>query len=947
MPLTLEVSFAGLPQVWIPLPRSLHFRQHNIPVRATQELFVSPRHGVASKGGADLMLTGNGFVFPTVNSTLVGCVFGRSYFSHAVVSSATTMTCRAPPLASITSAEPPVDVTIDLSFDGGQTMTNLNNFYSYLRDFEFSGIVPSGGLYSSLTQATLSGKGFQRTPNLFFRFGEKQVSAALANAQSLRTIAPIQDEPGTYPILYSVDNQTFVATGLYWIASATSLVRAIIPDRGFRVGGTNVTLVTTGLYWLPSLACVFGYAPVSVIPVYDANDPSNPRLTCLTPPCEKAMYLDGLGPQDPEEDCHGFVTVQMTFNGRNMFGNLSYEYVRMPQVFYASPFPAGGFNNEVTIALFGENFQEPMWCRWWNLEEGPATDVTPAFMRCRAPSLPPELQPDNTTAHSVLSYFEISPNGQDWTRFKRAWLWYREPQVLTIEPNTTFRTFAPEGDFIITGRYFRLLQADLVQCVWLYDKYQPAERTPAVLLAPDVLRCRPSQPAAASGIDTEYLQPLGVSLEVSMSTQVDSATELTVLAEDRMELLASGEGLYPGPAVFPTTCLVTGGCTLTLRGDRLWAEDPIYGSGNRSDAKLFVAVGDHLLEARRGKDPNWATIRLPPTPHMAVVPRSEPLRLTRNLQDYTPPIVNIGYNPIPLGTYYRPELHNGTLQSCPQGHACPGIGANQSALDYSGEAPVRCLPGSWMNATGYFECETCPEGVYCPRYAMIEPEHCDTGYVCWGNTGFDANLALCPGGALCIRPPYGKTPSSSSSRFPFIRRLKAKSAETDVDTSQPEEPSQELALPSTSAPSRRLRIATVPTTVEIQTCPAGYFCPPGSIAQMEPEGTLSYLSPMQCTRLGIVCSEGSSNPMASDVMAGPGEYVAFDNSGVLPCPVGMSCPGGTFSIPQPCPPGQYQVSSGAPACSTCTAGTICPGFGSALPQLCVPTTICPWATYRV
>ena len=27
-----------------------------------------------------------------------------------------------------------------------------------------------------------------------------------------------------------------------------------------------------------------------------------------------------------------------------------------------------------------------------------------------------------------------------------------------------------------------------------------------------VLRCRPSQPAAASGLDTEYLQPLGVCL---------------------------------------------------------------------------------------------------------------------------------------------------------------------------------------------------------------------------------------------------------------------------------------------------------------------------------------------------------------------------------------------------------------------------------------------------
>ena len=31
-------------------------------------------------------------------------------------------------------------------------------------------------------------------------------------------------------------------------------------------------------------------------------------------------------------------------------------------------------------------------------------------------------------------------------------------------------------------------------------------------------------------------------------------------------------------------------------------------------------------------------------------------------QDYTPADINIGFNPIPIGTYYRAELHNGTLQ---------------------------------------------------------------------------------------------------------------------------------------------------------------------------------------------------------------------------------------------------------------------------------------------
>ena len=36
----------------------------------------------------------------------------------------------------------------------------------------------------------------------------------------------------------------------------------------------------------------------------------------------------------------------------------------------------------------------------------------------------------SSTIDSILSYFEISPNGQDWTRFKRAWLWYRHACLL-------------------------------------------------------------------------------------------------------------------------------------------------------------------------------------------------------------------------------------------------------------------------------------------------------------------------------------------------------------------------------------------------------------------------------------------------------------------------------------------------------------------------------------
>lgn len=73
-------------------------------------------------------------------------------------------------------------------------------------------------------------------------------------------------------------------------------------------------------------------------------------------------------------------------------------------------------------------------------------------------------------------------------------------------------------------------------------------------------------------------------------------------------------------------------------------KNPVPSIENHPDPHLLV----QLLHEPRGarcarcarcahcaapQDPNWATVRLPPTPHMALVPRAEPLRLTRNLQD--------------------------------------------------------------------------------------------------------------------------------------------------------------------------------------------------------------------------------------------------------------------------------------------------------------------------
>ena len=45
--------------------------------------------------------------------------------------------------------------------------------------------------------------------------------------------------PGTYKIQYSVDDQTFVDTGVVWVASATSLVPSSKKSGGLQGGAPD------------------------------------------------------------------------------------------------------------------------------------------------------------------------------------------------------------------------------------------------------------------------------------------------------------------------------------------------------------------------------------------------------------------------------------------------------------------------------------------------------------------------------------------------------------------------------------------------------------------------------------------------------------------------------------------------------------------------------------
>jgi len=310
-----------------------------------------------------------------------------------------------------------------------------------------------------------------------------------------------------------------------------------------------------------------------------------------------------------------------------------------------------------------------------------------------------------------------------------------------------------------------------------------------------------------------------------------------------------------------------------------------------------------------------------------------------------------------MGTYYRPELHFGYAQKCRYGSFCVGGGSNQTRWLASPEASIKCPPGTWQNERESFGCFTCPEGVQCPEPGMDFPLRGTLGLVDWGKTGYDASQGLCPGGFMCLRPPHGKTPKTEDT----LRRLGAGTEERELPEFMiPNAPGQlpDMMLPgedinsapfiNSSAPGRRLRLPIIPPNVRMVACPAGYYCPPGTIADLSfkwsGEQVVEVITPINavpCSIPGIICSEGAHIPTVTDVVAAPGQYINADKSGVISCPLGYYCPGGVGNgMPIPCPPGTYQATKGAPVCSTCTAGTICPGFGGHLPELCPAGRVC-------
>ena len=269
---------------------------------------------------------------------------------------------------------------------------------------------------------------------------------------------------------------------------------------------------------------------------------------------------------------------------------------------------------------------------------------------------------------------------------------------------------------------------------------------------------------------------------------------------------------------------------------------------------------------------------------------------------------------------------------CPQGHFCiPGS-----------FEPQPCPAGTYQNASAQSGCELCPSGYYCdPSENGMFPITSFVEFVC--PEGF-----YCPDGTQNARQfpcPIGTFNNGTG----LQRESQCQPCLGGYYCGE-----NGLVFPTTLCSfgyfcKSGANIAT-PTLGELANiCPAGSYCPEGSIGPVPcPIGTYSNVSglwnEMQCTSCtpGLYC-DTPGIVEETDVCA-PGYFCSggAENAFWEECPLGYFCPQQSQS-PEPCPQGTFSNVSGLmnpSECLDCTPGTYCLSEG-----LTEPTGSCNQGYY--
>ena len=219
----------------------------------------------------------------------------------------------------------------------------------------------------------------------------------------------------------------------------------------------------------------------------------------------------------------------------------------------------------------------------------------------------------------------------------------------------------------------------------------------------------------------------------------------------------------------------------------------------------------------------------------------------------------------PAGSYC---LYNSTLPTeCPEGSYCP------EGTKYANE--YLCPNGTYSAVTGLTNitnCTSCTPGYYCGSRGLVSPTNkCAAGYFC--------------GGGSSLSTPFDS--GKSGYQISYV-------GETCVQV--------------------------VNTTLN-DICPAGHYCPEGSVAPIQcPPGTNSSSTGLTKVSDCPPCTKGFYCPLNGTVYATrkclstyycPAGTGSLDDT--LLCPVGAHCPFGS-NAPVLCSPGTYQDEKAQATC---------------------------------
>lgn len=232
-----------------------------------------------------------------------------------------------------------------------------------------------------------------------------------------------------------------------------------------------------------------------------------------------------------------------------------------------------------------------------------------------------------------------------------------------------------------------------------------------------------------------------------------------------------------------------------------------------------------------------------------------------------------------------PYPEDGTSgNKCPVGHYCP---------TQSSEA-TECAAGTYETRTGSDECQTCPEGFYCPGPATTTPIECEQGYCAEGV----AIWTVCPDGY------YGNS---------TITQMK------NIDDCMicPEgKYCQDGVIKGDCSAGYFCDFKATAANDISKACPKGHYCDAGTDL------------PTRCDE-GLYTLDLGSKSVKDCIPCQPGYYCIVNDSEMRACPTGHYCTAVTTD-PTPCRKGQYQPDKYAyksQQCIDCPIGFFCDSIG--------------------